>query len=263
MGFVSPRGIARRAAYAAAAAMTLIGIPFSVTKLTPTGPSTGTPIVEFRTSSGAAGISTGTTVLYVDEPGNLVASGSLTTQANKNCSLVITTSSGTIICGTGTPFVQADTDARYVLEQGDTMSGALLMSGGTVDVQASPVIFPLIASGTSLATGAILQSFDMPFGGKFLWMHCTVDNPATDGLTEIDIKVAGTSITSTNITIDALEPDSDSAATAPVIDIANNSFSQGDQLLFSTPTVGGGTLVANGLNCRGVVRRTNVSLTQP
>jgi len=173
--------------------------------------------------------------------------------------------------GAGGEVVRIDTDGNVgigttspgaKLDVVGTISGSIITaSGGNVDLQYSPFAIPLVATGTSLSTGAVV-SIGMPFMGRVMWMHCGVDNPATDGITEIDITLEGNSIFSTTITIDGTETGSLTAATPPVISGAGADFVTGNQMLFSTPGVKG-NVVAQGLSCWGVVKKEKVLLTQP
>ena len=145
-----------------------------------------------------------------------------------------------------------------------SLSGATITASGA-NVNHVPFSFAFANSGTLLSTGSSLPSVGFGFGGRIAWVHCDVDNPADDagnGTTQIDLNIGATSIFSTAVTIDGTEKVSTTAAAAPAINPATNRFVQGDAL---HPVIdkAGGNLVANGLFCRGVLVKENVSITQP
>lgn len=210
------------------------------------------------TDAGASSLTTAeATDKFVDESGDTMTGNLVINALLKSQDIQVT--AGVSVEGnlsvTGSTVIDTD------LTVGKTTSGSVfLASGGLVDLQAVPVVFALVNTGTSLATGAIAGDWTMPFGGEFLWVHCRVDNPATDGTTQLDIDIGGTSIFSTNPTIDATENDTDTATASPIIDHANNEFSRGDEITFTVDTAAG-NVIAQGLKCRGVVRKLSVPLT--
>lgn len=68
--------------------------------------------------------------------------------------------------------------------------------------------------------------------------ECDKDNPPTGASAQMDIRKNGTSIFSTNPTIDATESSSDTAATAPVLASNPTAISAGDNLDFDLDQIG-------------------------
>ena len=91
--------------------------------------------------------------------GTLVVKGTTTLQNYLSCSLITTDSSGNLGCGTSGIITQASGDARYVNQQGDTMTGGLLIvNGGHTSLPAIDANVLLEVAGT--ASGRILRAQD-------------------------------------------------------------------------------------------------------
>ena len=222
---------------------------FAVQKLTPDGATAGQTIVEFRTSSGAVGSNTGATVAWIDEVGNASFSGSLTVQG--------------VQLGTGGSLSQSELDNRYVLEQGDTMTGSLTVhgtmsgttfSGKTLEVQqVNPTYLPfqITLSGTALAVSSGTVAFTVPpalNGFNICDAVYQTDNAGITGTNDLQLYniTDGTHVYSTPFSIDSLENTSETAATPGVINTSNDDVNTDEVLLFGVAEIHSGT-AAQGL----------------
>ena len=185
--------------------------------------------------------------------GHLSITGSLTSGLITSCDSVDTTSTGTLVCGTdggatalsSTGALQSFFDNRYVLEQGDTMSGTLTITGGLTLTQGANLtltgavvsatgstrryVVLHSGSGTTAATGTnVLGGLQSPFAGSIAQVKCYVGEVGSNGLTSFDVTAGGTSVTSTSCTVDATEVSSITAVTPPVVDTGNNSLTEGE-----------------------------------
>jgi len=96
--------------------------------------------------------------------------------------------------------------------------------------QRDEILIPISATGSDAT--ATLEVFEWVFQRGFTLVgisaHCDSDNPPTGSAAQIDVNIAGTSLLSTKITIDAGEFHSDTAATAPVLTTSPTVVAAGD-----------------------------------
>lgn len=90
---------------------------------------------------------------------------------------------------------------------------------------------------TALATGTFLNYFDLPFDVVLTEVIATVSTASSSGLPQFNVKKNGTTVFSTNVTIDATETSSLTAATPAVISVTTGS--KGDR--YSADIVAAGT----------------------
>lgn len=189
-----------QATFAVTAAMLAASI-FTITSETPVAADRklGNTIFELLTSSGAAGHASGTTIFHIDTLGNTVASGSYTTQANKNCTVLKTTSSGTIVCSTSTFTTSGDNDARYVNTSGDSMTGALILANGS-ELHASGSLFTRGDLILNSESGAV--NVGITFGGtpeRLRWLTAESRFEFSD-----DLNVTGDLTASGTVSLDGI-----------------------------------------------------------
>jgi hypothetical protein len=86
----------------------------------------------------------------------------------------------------------------------------------------------VVANDTDVATGTDQALIHVPFARKLTAVHAEVATAGTTGVSTFDINRNGTSMLSTKLTIDSAETGSDTAATAAVIDAAQDDTSVND-----------------------------------
>lgn len=234
---LTPASVARWALLTIMATVFLSpGANFVMSKFTPTGPTLGTPVGVWRTSSGGQ-------IGKVDELGNLSMSGAITTKKATSCTALQTTSTGMIVCASGGGISFATAEGIYVNQRGDTMTGTLKMRNGAAITISGAILnatgsfrrsatFVLTGSGVSTSTGVnVFGDFEMGMVGTIKSAYATVSNVASNNLTTITPKFNGTNIMSTQITIDSGEKSVRTAANAPVV--SAGSFTGGTILTFN------------------------------
>lgn len=100
-----------------------------------------------------------------------------------------------------------------------TSFGLTQLTGAVVPVAAIPVSLQLAASdeGTALTTGTRKVTFRMPYAMTLTAVRASLTTAASTGLSTFDVKMNGTSLLSTLVTVDATEKTSTTAVAAPVI----------------------------------------------
>jgi hypothetical protein len=91
------------------------------------------------------------------------------------------------------------------------------VSGGTSSAQTESIIIACSDETTSLTTGTAKVTFRMPYAFTLSAVRASVSTAPTGAALSIGINEAGSSILSTDLTIDASEKTSATAATAAVI----------------------------------------------
>jgi hypothetical protein len=94
------------------------------------------------------------------------------------------------------------------------------------------------ASNASAALGVVEFRFPDAVSLTAVKFECDSDNPPTGSAAQMDLRLAGTTIFSTNPTIDAGESSSDTAATAPVLSSNPTAISAGAKLEFDLDQIG-------------------------
>lgn len=82
-------------------------------------------------------------------------------------------------------------------------------------------IFPISDEVTPLSTGTSEFTFVIPYNFTLKYVYASVNVASTSGIPTFDLKVSGSSILSTKITIDVNELTSSTAAIPPVISTPN------------------------------------------
>ena len=141
-----------------------------------------------------------------------------------------------------------------VVEGNMSGANALTLSGGDIVVGRSYFSVTLFGSGTVTATGTTVLREVIPVQGELRKMTCGVGETADDGVTEIDVKISGTSMFSTTVTIDATETGSLTAATPSVINPATNDFTENEVWVFSVNSPANNP--AKNLYCQGYLNVT-------
>ena len=107
---------------------------------------------------------------------------------------------------------------------------------------------------TNIATGAAKVTFRAPFAFEIPRIpRASLSTASTSGLPEVNIKVAGTTIFSTKLTIDANEKTSTTAATVAVLTTTPTSVSDDAEITIDIDTAGTG---AKGLKVYMYYRRS-------
>lgn len=163
MAYVFPRGVAKYATYAAAVAVVLAGVAFSITRNTPTGEIATDHLLDLKTSSGGQ-------KWYVNALGGSAQSGSLSTDTLISCDSIDSTSTGMLICGTdagATAITQTAADARFVNLSGDTMTGNLVLQGKNLTASGVYATGSLSASGALSVDGLVWLNSNTSITGSF------------------------------------------------------------------------------------------------
>lgn len=124
---------------------------------------------------------------------------------------------------------------RTLLELGAL---ALLDTNELTLVERQIVFLSSPAADATAATGVV--EFNLPFAISLtsVKFECDSDNPPTGAAAQMDLLLNGTTVFSTNPTIDAGESSSDTAATAPVLSSSPTAISAGGNLEFDLDQVG-------------------------
>lgn len=102
------------------------------------------------------------------------------------------------------------------------------------------MIVPLSSPSADAAAATGVYEFYAPESWSLtaVKFECDSDNPPTGAAAQLDVLLNGTTIFSTNPTIDASESSSDTAATAPVLSSSPTAISAGDNLEFDLDQIG-------------------------
>lgn len=115
------------------------------------------------------------------------------------------------------------------------------------------MIFPATPAGVPItATGATSFKLELPKGFTVSEVWATLDSACTTGTFTVDIHVAGLTVLSTKITIDATETNSRTAVTAPVL--SDTSWAEDQLLTIEVDDAADGT--GEGLKVFAVATRT-------
>lgn len=121
-----------------------------------------------------------------------------------------------------------------------------IISGTSATIREAIVVALSDESSTLLTTGTGKAAFNMPYAFTLTSVRCSVTTVQTAGsLLTFNIKENGTTILSTNITIDNSETSSATAATPPVI--SDTALADNSVISFDIVTVG--TAAAKGAKC--------------
>jgi hypothetical protein len=132
-------------------------------------------------------------------------------------------------------------------------SGKLTLGGGDMVGLTESFIVACSDETTALTTGTAKVTFRMPYAFSVFGVRASLSTAQTSGsIFTVNIKKNGTTILSTNITIDNTEKTSTTAATPPVISVS--SISDDDEMTVDIAQVGDGT--AKGLKVTLLGRRT-------
>lgn len=122
-----------------------------------------------------------------------------------------------------------------------TISGSLTINDGAgnqLNVGSGVVVrhaaIELTASGAITSTGTEVYSWTAPYAGRITDAAAFLGETASNNKTTVDIKIDGTSIFSTLLTIDATETGSHLAATPKVINTSANRFERYSRITFDT-----------------------------
>jgi hypothetical protein len=104
---------------------------------------------------------------------------------------------------------------------------------------------------TAITTGTAKATFRMPYAFTLTGIRASLSTASSSGIPEVNVKESGTTIFSTNLTIDATEKTSTTAATAVVI--SDSSLADDAEITIDIVTAGTG---AKGLKVTFLGNRT-------
>jgi hypothetical protein len=130
-----------------------------------------------------------------------------------------------------------------VSQKKHAMHGRDHRPGGADPIRWGELIIPVFGETSSVSTGDGKRIFAVPSslaGTRLVGAHAYVTTVSSSGTPTVQIRnvTGAVDMLTTRITIDVSEYTSYSAATAPVIDTANNSVAQGDRIAVDVDVAG-------------------------
>ena len=114
---------------------------------------------------------------------------------------------------------------------GISLTGALVSATGSYRRY---LTFPLTGSGVLSATGTnVFGDYEIEYPGRIVAAYATLSTAADNKLTTVNALIGGTTIFTTQATIDATEKTSRNAAAPPVINTSQNTLSAGSVITFN------------------------------
>lgn len=126
---------------------------------------------------------------------------------------------------------------------------------GNVDVTYKYMTVVLYEKSTDISDGNPFGDLEVQFDGTIKSIHINHDTAGAGGTTDVDVLIGGTSVFTTNVTVDATETSSRTAAAASVIDTGNDDFTAGDIITFDVTD--NASTAAQGLKVNFVIEATN------